>query len=55
MFFSDVLGSIQSGQQWCVDLYLRVLLAIDSEVVDRSIIHTQEVHNVSEGRLFLPL
>ena len=28
---------------WSVELYLRILLAIDSEVVDRQIVHTQEV------------
>ena len=42
-FFIDLLQSIQSGHPWTVDLYLRILLAIDSEVVDRLIIHTQEV------------
>ena len=42
-FFGDMLQSIQSGHLWSVDLYLRVLLAIDSEVVDRHIVHTQEV------------
>ena len=26
-----------------MELYLRVLMAIDSEVVDRQIVHTQEV------------
>lgn len=42
-FFGDMLQSIQSGHLWSVDLYLRILLAIDSEVVDRHIVHTQEV------------
>ena len=42
-FFTDLLQNIQSGHPWSVDLYLRILLAIDSEVVDRHIIHTQEV------------
>ena len=42
-FFADILQSIQSGHLWSVDLYLRILMAIDSEVVDRHIVHTQEV------------
>ena len=42
-FFADMLQSIQSGHLWSVDLYLRILMAIDSEVVDRHIVHTQEV------------
>lgn len=42
-FFGEMLQSIQSGHLWSVDLYLRILLAIDSEVVDRHIVHTQEV------------
>ncbi|XP_072181720.1 exportin-T-like [Diadema setosum] len=40
-FFSDLLQMLQVGQA-AVDMYLRVLLAIDSEVVDREIIHTAE-------------
>ena len=42
-FFADMLQIVQLGHVWTVDLYLRVLMAIDSEVVDRHIIHTQEV------------
>ncbi len=42
-FFSDLLEIVESGDVWSVELYLRVLLAIDSEVVDRQIVHTQEV------------
>ena len=45
MFFSDLLQCASSGAQTSVDLYLRVLLTIDEEVVDRQIIHTQEVGN----------
>lgn len=45
MFFSDLLQCASSGAQTSVDLYLRVLLTIDEEVVDRQIIHTQEVRN----------
>ncbi|KAK3579421.1 hypothetical protein CHS0354_029730 [Potamilus streckersoni] len=40
-FFSALLSIIKQGQ-WQVDIYLRVLLAIDTEVVDRDIVHTQE-------------
>ena len=43
-FFSDLLGIVkQSSQLWTVDMFLRMLLAIDIEVVDREAIHTQEV------------
>ncbi len=28
---------------WTMELYLRILLAIDDEIVDREIVHTQEV------------
>jgi len=42
-FFSDLLKIVASGDSWCVDLFLRVLMSIDSEVVDRYIVHTQEV------------
>ncbi|XP_064399906.1 exportin-T-like [Halichondria panicea] len=41
-FFSDLLEIVESGDVWSVELYLRILLAIDSEVVDRQIVHTQE-------------
>lgn len=40
-FFTDLLQMLQVGEA-AVDMYLRVLLAIDTEVVDREIIHTQE-------------
>ena len=42
-FFSDLLQCAGSGTKTSVDLYLRVLLTIDEEVVDRQIVHTQEV------------
>ena len=47
LFFSDLLQCLQSGGQCPLDLYLRILTAIDEEVVDRHIIHTQEVYCVS--------
>jgi len=34
---------VSSGNLVVIDLYLRVLLAIDTEVVDRDIVHTPEV------------
>ncbi|XP_050413849.2 exportin-T isoform X2 [Patella vulgata] len=40
-FFSDILDTLRIGPM-AVDMYLRILLAIDSEVVDREIIHNQE-------------
>ncbi|KAG0723542.1 Exportin-T [Chionoecetes opilio] len=39
-FIVDVLSTLHTGHN-AVDLYLRLLLAIDAEVVDREIIHTQ--------------
>ena len=44
-FFSDLLSCISSGNLSAVDLYLRILIAIDVEVVDRDIVHTPEVSN----------
>lgn len=41
-FFDDLLRFLQLGDR-AVDMYLRVLKAIDSEVVDREIVHTQQV------------
>lgn len=41
-FFSDLLSCISSGNLSAVDLYLRILIAIDVEVVDRDIVHTPE-------------
>ena len=40
-FFTDLLQTISLGPK-AVDLYLRVLLSIDSEVVDREILHSKE-------------
>ena len=41
-FFDDMLQTLNRGHQ-AVGMYLRVLLAIDQEVVDREVIHTAEV------------
>ncbi|KAK2148689.1 hypothetical protein LSH36_487g04031 [Paralvinella palmiformis] len=38
-FFMDLIQTLQWGPR-AVDMYLRILLAIDSEVVDREITHT---------------
>jgi exportin-T len=43
IFFNDVLQSFTLGQPAAVDMYLRILVAIDTEVVDREIIHTPQV------------
>ena len=40
MFFSDVLQCVGNGVKESVELYLRVLMAIDEEVVDRQKVHT---------------
>lgn len=40
-FFTDLLQTLALGPR-AIDLYLRVLLAIDSEVVDREILHSKE-------------
>jgi exportin-T len=42
MFFSEMLQCVSSGVTAAIHLYLRVLMAIDEEVVDRQIIHTRE-------------
>lgn len=39
-FFSDLLQTLTPGAL-AVDMYLRILLQIDSDVVDRDIVHTQ--------------
>lgn len=41
-FFADLLQCLNFGQP-AIDMYLRVLMAIDSEVVDREIVHTDQV------------
>ena len=38
-----MLQCVGSGVKESIELYLRVLMAIDEEVVDRQIIHTREV------------
>lgn len=40
-FFADLLQTLGMGPR-AVDIYLRVLLAIDCEVVDREVIHSKE-------------
>ena len=42
MFFSDLLQCLQFGAQ-AVDMYLRILKAIDEEVVDRDVARSQQV------------
>ena len=46
-----MLSCISSGSLAAVDLYLRILLAIDVEVVDRDIVHTPEVYKSLLSRL----
>ena len=41
-FFSDLLQTLNMGSL-AVNMFLRVLLAIDSDVVDRDIVHTPQV------------
>ena len=41
-YFSDIL-SLLSMSTLCTDLYLKIMLAIDAEVVDRDIAHTDKV------------
>lgn len=41
-YFSDLLQMLSLGAN-AVDVYQRVLMAIDSEVVDREIAHTTQV------------
>ncbi|KAM4038126.1 exportin-T isoform 1-T1 [Anomaloglossus baeobatrachus] len=48
-FFFDILSVVGLNPRG-VDLYLRILMAIDAEVVDRDIIHTPEVRNVEARR-----
>ncbi|ESO82555.1 hypothetical protein LOTGIDRAFT_197880 [Lottia gigantea] len=40
-FFTDLLQTLNLGPM-AVDMYLRILLAIDTEVVDREVIHNQD-------------
>ena len=41
-FFSDLLQCLQFGAK-AVDMYLRILKAIDEEVVDRDVTRNQQV------------
>jgi len=41
-FFDNLVESVSLGPA-AVDLYLRIMLAIDGEVVDRDIAHTDQV------------
>ena len=41
-FFDDLLQSLHMGEK-TVDMYLRVLMAIDTEVIDTDITHSQTV------------
>lgn len=40
-FFTDLLQTLPPDPQ-AADLYLRILLAVDMEVVDREIVHSQQ-------------
>ena len=44
-FLLDILQSLANGGAQGVEVYLRILKAIDSEVVDREIVHTHQVRN----------
>ena len=41
-FFRDLLSLVTEDGK-VLDLYMRILLAIDLEIVDREIVHTKEV------------
>ena len=41
-FFADLLQSLSLGER-VVDMYLHILMAIDTDVVDREIVHTLQV------------
>ncbi|EDM16546.1 exportin, tRNA (nuclear export receptor for tRNAs) (predicted), isoform CRA_b [Rattus norvegicus] len=43
-FFFDILSVVDLNPRG-VDLYLRILMAIDSELVDRDVVHTSEASN----------
>ena len=44
-FFFDILSVVDLNPRG-VDLYLRILMAIDSELVDRDVVHTSEASNI---------
>ncbi|KAK2502545.1 hypothetical protein MC885_003035 [Smutsia gigantea] len=45
-FFFDILSVVDLNPRG-VDLYLRILMAIDSELVDRDVVHTSEASHMS--------
>ena len=51
-FVNDLLGSLSAGEA-AVDIYLRIMMAIDSEVVAREIAHTPEVHSATRDCVFV--
>lgn len=50
-FFTDLFQSLTGPGT--VDLYLRIMLAIDSEVVDREIVHSPQVVSVYHPQFLL--
>ncbi|MGH0147853.1 UNVERIFIED_CONTAM: hypothetical protein FKN15_062915 [Acipenser sinensis] len=51
-FFFDILTVVGLNPRG-VDLYLRMLMAIDAEVVDRDIVHTAELMNAQPEKTFI--
>lgn len=51
-FFFDILSVVDLNPRG-VDLYLRILMAIDSELVDRDVVHTSEVSNFTLTRFLV--
>lgn len=45
-FYTDMMQFAKLGGQEATDLYLRILKAIDVEVVDREVLHTVEVRQM---------
>ncbi|EHA99658.1 Exportin-T [Heterocephalus glaber] len=45
-FFFDILSVVDLNPRG-IDLYLRILMAIDSELVDRDVVHTSEASHMS--------
>lgn len=52
VFFFDILSVVDLNPRG-VDLYLRILMAIDSELVDRDVVHTSEVSNFTLTRFLV--
>lgn len=50
-FFQDLLQYLSHGPP-VIDVFLRILLAIDIEVVDRDIAHTPEVSEINGIRSY---